>query len=139
MSSVYSIELLRTQPLIVVDVKINGKGPFHFSVDTGASVTVVTPSAARIAKIKYGHAKAATAVSASSRAATYLSQLDTLEIGDLIVNEIDVAVIGLATVNRATHLNLGGLLGYNFLSRFRVTIDYDRAVLSLQTRDNSAS
>ncbi len=139
MKSVYPVKLLHIQPLLVVDVNINGKGPFHFSVDTGASVSVVTPATARIAGIKYGPKKGAMAVSASTRTSTVLSQIEALEIGGLTISRLDVAIISLATVNRATHLHLGGILGHNFLSRYTVTIDYGQKLMSLQALRDVAS
>jgi predicted aspartyl protease len=132
MTGAHSIKLLHTHPLLVVSAKINGRGPFRFSVDTGASITVVTPAVVKLARIKNNSNKVMTAVSANTRASTVLAQIDTLQVGNLTVTSLDVAVMNLATVNRATHLGLGGILGYNFLTRYRVTIDYRRNLLTLQ-------
>jgi hypothetical protein len=65
-----------------------------------------------------------TAVSASNRVSASLHKLDKLDIGGLSVRGLEIAVVNLAAVNRATHLSISGVLGYNFLQRYKVVLDY---------------
>ena len=132
MKSAYTITLLHSQPLLVVEGKINGRGPLRFSIDTGASSTVITPGAARRVRLANRTNKIVKGVSASTVVPAFLVKIDFLEIGNLSVHNLDAAVMNLSTVNRATHLNLDGILGYNFLCRYRVTIDYKIGTVKFQ-------
>jgi predicted aspartyl protease len=121
-----------SKPLLIVEAWINGKGPYNFAVDTGASMTVVAPSAARRAAVRRleGRGKA---LSATGTAEVTLGKLDALRIGATEAADLDVTIMSLAPLNRALRLRLAGLVGYNLLKRFRVTIDYPNRRLLLES------
>jgi clan AA aspartic protease (TIGR02281 family) len=102
---------------------INGKGPFDFIVDTGASATVITPTLARRAGVAAGGSKAK-ATGANGHMKATIARLKTLAVGPVEVKNLEVAVISLATLNRTIGQRIGGIIGYSFLKRFRTTIDY---------------
>ena len=61
-----------------------------------------------------------------------VSRLRSLRIGEIEARSLQVAVVSLATLNRQTRLNLGGIIGYNFLRRYLVTIDYPRRTIAFR-------
>jgi predicted aspartyl protease len=109
--------------LIVMSARVNGRGPFKFVLDTGASMTVVSPSVARRAGVALSGPRAS-AAGAGPRVPARLARLRSLEIGPVRATRLTVAILSLGALNRATRLELGGIIGYNLLRRYRVTIDY---------------
>jgi predicted aspartyl protease len=111
---------------IVVDVRVNGDGPFKFILDTGAARSIVSDDLAR--------ALAAPVVAKSEVVTSAGSEMR------LVVRLASIAVAServdaiLAPVLPAAHLaGLGrgvrGLLGQDFLSAFNYTLDYRHARL----------
>ena len=123
--------LSREVPLIIVRCVVNGRGPFNFAVDTGASVTVISPGVARQAGVALDGARAK-ATGADGHMEARMARLKSLEIGKTQAKNLQVAIMGLATLNRSTRLKLGGIVGYNMLKRFRVTIDYAERKMILE-------
>ena len=60
MSQLLKTELIIFGPMILVNGSINGKGPYQFIVDTGATETVITPPTAQALKISSVPAGSAT-------------------------------------------------------------------------------
>ena|SRR2546426_7368349 len=115
----------RTAPLIIVKASLNGKGPFDFIVDTGASMTVISPAVAKRAGVNAKGVKAK-ATGAHGHIDATIGRLKSMKIGDTEASGLSVAIMSLAIVNRATNLKLGGVIGYNLLKRYVVTIDYSK-------------
>jgi predicted aspartyl protease len=117
------IRLDKNEPLIIVDAYVNNKGPFNLVVDTGASMTIISPAVARAAGVNQEGARAK-ATGATGNLDARVARLKSLKLGTNELNGINVAIMSLATLNRATRLRLGGIIGYNVLKRFQITIDY---------------
>lgn len=111
------------EPLVIIDAYVNGKGPFNFVVDTGASMTVISPAVARAVRIDQGGARGI-ATGATGNLQVRAAKLKSLKMGSGELKNINVAIMSLAPLNRASRLRLGGILGYNVLRKFRITIDY---------------
>jgi hypothetical protein len=100
---------------ILVRLKINGKGPFNFIVDTGAPVMILRVPAAEKLGLK-----------PNSRGFANLRQLE-IE-GGLVLKHVQCLVDtpyqieGMNAIG-ATGADLDGLLGYAVLARFRMQID----------------
>ncbi len=103
---------------IVVRAKINGKGPFNFILDTGAPALFIAPEAAKKAGVE-----------ADSKG---WGVFDKFEIeGGVVLTKAEGRVekpfqldgmngLGLAGVE------LHGMIGYNILARYRMTIDFTK-------------
>ncbi|HZM90865.1 MAG TPA: retropepsin-like aspartic protease [Blastocatellia bacterium] len=117
------LRLDKNEPLIIVDAYVNNKGPFNLVVDTGASMTIISPAVARAAGVNQEGARAK-ATGATGNLDARVARLKSLKLGSNELNGINVAIMSLATLNRATRLRLGGIIGYNVLKRFQITIDY---------------
>ena len=113
----------KKEPLIIIDPIINGKGPFSLVVDTGASMTIISPAVARASGVGDRGVRAI-ATGATGNLDVRVVKLKSLTLGSTELNSVQVAVMSLATLNRATRLRLGGIIGYNVLKRFRISIDY---------------
>ena len=86
-------------------------------------MTVVSPSVARRAGVSLTGPRAS-AASTGPRQPARLARLRSIEIGPVRTTSLGVAVLSVAALNRATRLGVGGIIGYNLLRRYSVTIDY---------------
>jgi clan AA aspartic protease (TIGR02281 family) len=112
------------KPIIIVKAKVNGKGPFDFAVDTGASVTALSKELAEnlgvsenIGTQKKGHC-------CSGELDMGMANVKSVEIGDTEVRDIQVAIMDLSSISEALKKNLAGIIGYSFMKDYKVTIDY---------------
>lgn len=116
--------------ILVVDATIDGKGPFHFVLDTGAGITVVTPALAETLAAK---ASGATSMSGMGKNAVNAQTivLDTVSVGTARQTGVLAAIVALppALTYQGRFGTIDGVLGYSFLSHYAVTIDVvgDRA------------
>ena len=105
---------------------VNGAGPFWFTIDTGATLTVIDPAAAARAKLvirdagrraNVGIAAADTAMSTTNGARISVAGLPVFAPSLLYV---------VAVQNNASYLGhaIDGVLGTDFLSRHIVELDY---------------
>jgi predicted aspartyl protease len=60
-----------------------------------------------------------------------ISSVDSLAIGRVEVKGLPVAVMDLSVLSQAADERLMGIIGYNFLKSFMVTIDYPKKLLRL--------
>ena len=105
-------------PLIAVNVFINRKGPFKFVLDTGASMTIASPTTARRAGVRLDSAHIARSLGIDGRQAIKIARIDTFQIGTIVITQLEVGVSTLRPLNQGTRLKLQGILGYNFLHSF---------------------
>lgn len=110
-------------PLILIKGTINGQGPINLVIDTGASLTVISPAVAAIAGVKPSRKKAK-AVGANGAEKTKIVRLRSIEIGGIRVANLEAAVMDLSALNHAAHMHVEGILGFNFLKRYQITINY---------------
>ena len=112
---------------------VNGTGPFWFTVDTGATLTVIDPAAATRAGLvmrdagrrsNVGIGAGDTAMSTTSGAQLMVAGLPVFAPSPLYV---------VAVQNNATYLGhaIDGVLGTDFLSRYIVEFDYGAGHVSV--------
>ena len=102
--------------VIFVKTILNGKGPFSFILDSGASQTLVTPPTASKLGIK------------SYRSVSLLKgKVDSIAVGSANLNNLSVYIYDppqALPLRLNNGINYHGILGFTFLSRFITTIDY---------------
>lgn len=121
----------RNEPLVMVEAEVNGEGPFKFAVDTGASMTLISPAVARRSGVKSSDIRAR-AVGANGQSEVTFGRLRSLRVGEAQLSSLKVAIMSMSHINRSARTHLDGIIGYNFLKRYRVTIDYAGRRLYLQ-------
>jgi hypothetical protein len=112
-----------------VEVKINGHGPYQFGLDTGASVTLLTPELSRELSLpvtSHSHTHGAT-----SRADD--PSVDVMRIDDLLLaGHLFHHAIGVAHTNASPLVKNGsGLLGMGLFQEVVVRLDYPANKLSI--------
>jgi aspartyl protease family protein len=101
---------------------ING-GPVEFMVDTGASLVSISVADARRMGINYLHGEPAYSMTANGRVAAYRLKFDEVRVGDIVMHNVDGAVLDGAGLPIA-------LLGMSFLNRTNIERDGDNMSLT---------
>ncbi len=118
------------QPLLLVPVRVNDRGPFQFVLDTGAGTTLITPALAESLGVKSTGTKQGQ--TAGGAVDVSLAIVESLGVGDLRRSNLQVAIFDLSRISRTIRAPLDGDLGYNFLKDFRLTIDFQKGGLRLE-------
>jgi predicted aspartyl protease len=118
------------KPLILLDTTVNGKGPSRFVLDTGAGLTMIAPELAKRLEIPRDQARKA--VGAGGSVAVHFGIVKTLAIGQTRLKGLKVGIMDLSGISKAIGTDIDGIVGYNFLSKFRVLIDYPRQTVTFE-------
>jgi predicted aspartyl protease len=121
------------KPLVLVHALVNGKGAYQFALDTGNSTTMISTELADSLKLKATPIPAIT-TGGGHTAAAAIGSLDSLAVGRARIQNLPVVIADvLNMLSQVTGAKLDGIIGYNFLKAFTVTIDYPNQVLHLET------
>ena len=118
------------QPLILLPVLVNDRGPFDFILDTGAGTSLLSTGLAKELNVKIIGSK--DGQSAGGKVSVSLAKVDSLAVGETRLDDIDIGVVDLGHIANTIGAKIDGDLGYNFLKHFRVTIDYSTCELRLE-------
>ncbi len=119
------------KPIILLEASVNGQGPFSFILDTGATVPILCLETAKKLGINPTSGKEDIGHAAGGQVQVSLVSLASIKIGEAEVRDLKAAVMDLVNLKQAIG-DLDGVIGYTFLSRFRVTIDYPKRVISFE-------
>jgi Aspartyl protease len=114
---------------IILQAQVNGHEPIGFLVDTGdGHETINAPRASVLGLSTYG--------STASYGGGNLAQLSlasgaTFTFPGIELHNQHVDLLDQSGLEKALGLPLGGILGYDFLSRFVVEIDYEAKIMTL--------
>ena len=122
---------------VIVDVSINGRGPFPMIFDTGA-VDAVTPETAAALGLSVEGTDTARDSGGDSVSIAF-TRVATVRLGNAEMTDQPFAVLPLARylTDRGNRPAIAGFIGYELLARFTVRLDYDDRTLTL--RPGSAS
>lgn len=125
-----------TKPTILVDVLVNEK-PATFLLDTGASNTIVNTSRIHLEDYETipGDKQDAAGFGGVKKESVTILKLKSFRIGDILVYDFPVAGIDLTELCNTLDITLDGVLGHNFLSKYKVIIDYPNSTVEFQ-KDN---
>ena len=119
-----------TQPLILLPVSVNERGPFDFILDTGAGTSLLSSDLAKQLEVKTIGSKEGQ--SAGGKVSVSLAKVDSLKVGETKLDDVDVGIVDLSHIGKTIGATIDGDLGYNFLKHFRVTINYRDCELRLE-------
>jgi predicted aspartyl protease len=109
-------------PFILVDAKLNGRGPFTMEIDTGATVTNLSPASARRSGVA-----ARGSVTAHGAGGTLPAKIGraTIAFGPFRKKAQQVAILdGLERISAAARTPVDGIIGASLFYGTRLTIDY---------------
>lgn len=108
---------------MTVGVRIDGRGPFPFVVDTGAERTVISTELA--AQLQLASAPAARLLSLSEESMVPTVMIPKLAVSDTVVEAISAPALA------RDHLGAAGILGIDTLQKQRVVFDFKRGRMTL--------
>ncbi|HEV3090464.1 MAG TPA: aspartyl protease family protein [Candidatus Cybelea sp.] len=111
--------------VLVVQARIDGKGPFNFVLDTGAGTTVVTPElSAQLHLAANGSANLGTSGKSAVSAGAVV--LPSVVVGEASASKVAAVIAPLPPdlTYQGRFGRIAGILGATFLRQFVVTIDY---------------
>jgi hypothetical protein len=125
---------------LLIEAKWDRFGPYHFLIDTGSSVTLVTPALAR----RYGGSGPGFAaaprvrVTGADGGVTELprSSLRRLELGDARFDDVDVLIYDFAALSAHLGVRIDGVLGFPLFREIFLTLDYPASRVVLQPARN---
>jgi hypothetical protein len=128
------IPFVQTDPLPAVEARVNGLTGL-FLIDTGAAEIVLDPAFANRAGVAGG--AGATGTFAGGRTASLLhGRIVSFALGPLEVSDVRAVLLTTAGFSAAAGgKSVAGVIGTEFLSRFRTTLDYPGHALILAPPD----
>jgi predicted aspartyl protease len=120
----------------IVQVSVNGTGPYPFVLDTGANVTVINRQLLRKLNIPWaGSVTLAASLGDSSQQRT---EVATLSIAGQSVEHVEINTLNGGQLG-ALEGHVQGILGENFLKYFDLLIDNEHHALTLDRTPNLAN
>ena len=112
----FVVPFTRSGNAIIVEALVNGRGPIEFILDTGASLTLIPIAQAKKIGVDPEKGDPIPVTGVGGTVIVPLVQIDSINLGGAKVSNLEAAI----------HPRFGksGLLGMDFLSGFRVDINY---------------
>jgi predicted aspartyl protease len=131
-------KLLRTDPLPLVSVRVNGSDEVTFFIDTGGSeVALDTEFASELGVPRFGSVQGT--FSGGQTTEVLQGRIDSLTIGDWTVRNFPVAMLPLRQLSEGLGVKaIDGVIGTTFFYHFLATLDLPRGELVLR-RKNAAN
>jgi hypothetical protein len=123
------VPMITTGDAFLIDVMIDGKGPYRFALDTGASNAMDSALAAELSLPVAGAFSALGAGEQSVKVG--LTRAARVEIGGVTLSDQLFRVLPLSQIVAHDHPPYRGLLGFEFFDRFVVTFNQDRRRVEL--------
>ncbi|QDV37325.1 PDZ domain-containing protein [Tautonia plasticadhaerens] len=115
---------------MVVEVSLNGEGPYRLIFDVGSPVTLIGNSAAKESGIIDGNAPFAFLFAARGEA-----EVKTMQVGSLTTQDVPVIVMDHPVVKALGDIlgkPIHGLVGHSFFARYKTTIDYQAETMAFE-------
>ena len=128
------LKLLKTDPLPLVSVRVNGGDQVTFFIDTGASeVALDTDFARELGVPEFGAVQGTFA--GGQHAEVQNGRIESLTVGGWTVKNLPVATLALRQLSKSFGVErIDGIIGTNLLYHFLATLDYPHSELVLRRK-----
>jgi predicted aspartyl protease len=116
--------------LIFTSVKINGKGPYEFAIDTGATQTVISEKLAAELGLEPITSTVVFGIGGAGKVETKIYKVNELSAGDVKVKNIAVGTFNDPLISQFAD----GILSTSMFSDFVITVDYPAGQLLLSRK-----
>jgi Aspartyl protease/Tetratricopeptide repeat len=129
------LKFVRTDPLPVVSVRVNGGKEVTFFIDTGGSeVTLDTELAKELGVPQFGTVQGTFA--GGQHAEVQQGRIETLTVGDWTIKNLPTAMLPLRQLSEGFGVKqIDGIIGTTLFYHFLATMDYPRGELVLRRKD----
>ena len=129
------VKFVKTDPLPIVNVRVNGGKEVTFFIDTGGSVvTLDTEFAKELGVPQFGSVQGT--FSGGQHAQVQLGRIDSLTLGDWTLKNVPTAILPLRQLSEAFGVKqIDGIIGTTLFYHFLTTMDYPRGELVLRRKD----
>ena len=129
------LKFVRTEPLPLVNVRVNGGKEVTFFIDTGGSeVTLDTEFAKELGVSKFGAVQGT--FSGGQHAEVQLGRIESLTVGDWTVKNVPTAMLPLRQLSEGLGVKqINGIIGTTLFYHFLATMDYPHGELVLRRKD----
>jgi Predicted aspartyl protease len=135
-SDLVSIPAKPLSNYLVIEAKWDKRGPYHFLIDTGASVTLVSPElAARYAARNAPPPTTPLVRVRSANGETALLTATTLrriKLGDALFENVQALIYDCSAISAHLGVQIDGILGFPLFRETVLTLDYPNARILLQ-------
>lgn len=129
-----SLPFVKSEPLPVVNVRVNGSADVTFFIDTGGSELILDSDFAHELGVKSTGSSQGT-FSGGQKAEVLSGKVDSLTLGDWTLYNVPVAMLPLRQLSADFGVkHLDGCVGTNVLYHFLATLDYPRGKLVLRKK-----
>jgi hypothetical protein len=127
---VVPFELIKTQHM-VVSIKVNGKGPYRLVFDTGAPDSLVSGKLATEAQVFPKNFKKPLLAIFGNLGQVKIKEI---ELGELKAENISATVMDHPTLKAISSVTgpLDGILGFTFYARYKMSIDYEKKLMTFE-------
>ncbi len=115
------------ESLVAVPVFLNGRGPYRFLLDTGATNTILSNRVADQLNIPIGRTQTLLTVGGTAMATKRI--IDEIRIGNMQIMQLPIIAADLKLM-RALHVD--GIIGGDCLKQFRISIDYAHQLITIE-------
>jgi len=119
---------------IYIRVGVNGRGPFDFLLDTGANFSFLSSAVAGQLGLKAEGEVPVRAVGGYGQMG--FGEIDSLTIGKLSLHLKRITIFDFDSFSLTGLADFGGILGYDFFTRFPLRIDFDNGLLVIYRPGN---
>jgi hypothetical protein len=129
------LKFLKTDPLPLVKVRVNGGDEVTFFIDTGGSeVTLDTDFARELGIPQFGSVQGT--FSGGQHAEVQQGRIETLTLGDWTIKNLPTAMLPLRQLSEGFGVKrIDGIIGTTLFYHFLATMDYPRGELVLRRKD----
>jgi tetratricopeptide (TPR) repeat protein len=131
---VTEVPFIFTDPLPLIEVKLNGDKKAIFIIDTGGSEIYLDPEIAKELKaLQFGSTTGI--YGGGLQADTAHGRIDSIGLGDFVVRNVPVHILSTRRFAAVAHgKSVEGILGTTMLSHFLATLDYPHGKLILRQK-----
>jgi len=128
------VKFVRTDPLPIVNVRVNGGDKVTFFIDTGGSeVALDTDFAKELGVPQFGAVQGT--FSGGQHADVEQGRIQSLTVGDWTIKNLPVVMLPLRQLSEGLGVKqINGIIGTTLFSHFLATMDYPRAELVLRRK-----
>ena len=129
------VKFVKTDPLPIVNVRVNGGKEVTFFIDTGASVvTLDTEFAKELGVPQFGGIQGT--FSGGQHTEVQIGRIESLTLGDLTVKNLPTAMLPLRQLSEGFGVKqIDGIIGTTLFYHFLTTMDYPHGELVLRRKD----